>query len=497
MKRQIIKYGDPPCFVDCHSGYTLNGLTGRGSEFMVTCGSDGQWHGLEECKAPPISISGRIDDAQSSRIKLAGATVRIEKDGSVLDSVTTGRSGVFNARGALGNVSVTVVQDGYIAMQKYIMVNGPVRSGQAADMALSKVLPLGAWRATLTWGAKPTDLDTWIKWGKGRGTKVYYGRTKSTAPGTGGLTAELDRDDVNGYGPETTTFTNIGSCETKGSCLMYFEIDNYTPRSGSIGAANAKVTIYRGDRVEAEFPIPTSVGTKKKYIVFTLDAMKGHEKVYAGDKTTPPYIVDTAAGQQDWFDSFDSAIWSKVKDGGLIYALYRSSGENLGSLEMAKYYNVQDAGGALECTETDWSTTFQSEGWATCSPGSFLAGFYRASPSPMDDIGQITKAYCCKPKHMPSSWGNCYEQGLFVSHGWSTCQKQGGQATAMVALHRTSGSDLSAINTAKCCAFADSGLVPSPPPSPRPPRPARSFHRRRRRAWASSWHRRRSWGGWR
>eukprot|EP00747_Dinoflagellata_sp_TGD_P225849 gnl/TRDRNA2_/TRDRNA2_99617_c1_seq1.p1 gnl/TRDRNA2_/TRDRNA2_99617_c1~~gnl/TRDRNA2_/TRDRNA2_99617_c1_seq1.p1 ORF type:complete len:458 (-),score=98.79 gnl/TRDRNA2_/TRDRNA2_99617_c1_seq1:272-1489(-) len=304
------------------------------------------------------------------------------------------------------------------------------------------------------------------------------------APGTGGLEVSLDRDAVEGYGPEVTSFSNVGHCTSMSACLVYFIVDNYSYEDGNLADAEAVVTVYRGDRVEATFKIPSNIGTATEYTVFTLDARIGQEKIYAGDRIIPPFLSEDWQGISDWWDTFDGGIWSRVKEGGLLFGLYRSDGNNLHNLEQAKYYTVQDAGGEMDCTEEDWHDTFQSEGWSLCPAGAYMAGLLRTGSAldTMDGIGQLVKAYCCRPQSMPAEWGECFEQGIFSTQGWSTCDTKGGHPTAMVGLRRSSGDSLESINKAKCCAFPDIGLVPSPPLSEEV-ESDNDFHRRRRSAW--------------
>lgn len=69
----------------------------------------------------------------------------------------------------------------------------------------------GEWRVTLQWAKKSKDLDSWTFMGENAKEKVYYVDKSITDSGTD-VEAILDRDDVSGYGPETTTFKGIGTC---------------------------------------------------------------------------------------------------------------------------------------------------------------------------------------------------------------------------------------------------------------------------------------------
>jgi len=480
---ETVKYGDKPFLADCQAGYYMAGMQQKGTEQLITCQSDGEYSEIVHCEPAALSISGVVDDAQNSGIKLKGASMTLRKGGVVISEGKTTSSGIFRGTAVEGECEIEVKKDGYITATKKINVSAPVSVGQGADISMSKILPPGAWRITLSWGKYPTDLDSHIFLGKNREKHVYYARTAATATGTGGLTVELDRDDTSSYGPETTTFFNVGKCTKKGYCLIYFEVENYTPNDGSIGESEGLITAYRGDKVEGTVKIPKSAGNAVKFIVFTLDATEGKEKIYQGDKSTPPFLSTNHVGTADWYGSMGSpATWSKAVEGSVLFSMRRGQKNDLSDLQEAQYYNVQDSYGPLDCQEVDWSATLQ--GWSDCPAGFYLSGLYRHGVP--DEVSQITKGYCCKAKSMPAEWGHCYEQGIFAQPGAvGECSQRNGEPTAMVGLHRTAVNDITGIDKAKCCNFKDVGLVDSPPPSVTPPVP-RDFHRRRRRAASST-----------
>ncbi|MEF3695120.1 MAG: hypothetical protein V3576_07225 [Candidatus Cloacimonadota bacterium] len=70
-----------------------------------------------------------------------------------------------------------------------------------ATMAFTSLIPMEAFRATLTWDTNGTDVDFWIT--DPNGEKCYFGNQTTDS----GL--ELDFDDTDGYGPENITATNI------------------------------------------------------------------------------------------------------------------------------------------------------------------------------------------------------------------------------------------------------------------------------------------------
>lgn len=67
-------------------------------------------------------------------------------------------------------------------------------------------LTAGEYRVVLTWGIYPTDTDSHIygKNSSGNSIHVYYAHKEDSL---NGRTVDLNRDDITGYGSETTTFS--------------------------------------------------------------------------------------------------------------------------------------------------------------------------------------------------------------------------------------------------------------------------------------------------
>merc|ERR1719161_1059062 len=148
---------------------------------------------------------------------------------------------------------------------------------------MSKVLPQDAWRAVVIWDKESRDIDS----------HTYFG---------------------SGFGPETTTFKNIGKCKTRGNCLLKFKIKNYSYRNKALGDSGVKITLYNGNSVHSTYEIPASVGDAKStwYMttIFTIDARDGATKViHKGDYDEPAYITDSKRGRQNWWSSLDHQTW--------------------------------------------------------------------------------------------------------------------------------------------------------------------------------------------
>jgi hypothetical protein len=197
--------------VKCLDGYTIGGAADGDRKTSLVCMSDGHFSTMEtSCEEIKFSISGILDDAQSAVTKLSKAKVTLSV-GSYSTVATASISGLYKASVPAGNVTIEVMKAGYITQSKTISVtNANVAPGQGADMSLSKVLPPGAWRVVLTWKTNNTDLDSHFYFGNGKSAHMFWGNRNLQAAGTGGITAVLDRDDPDGYGPETSTRTRSG-----------------------------------------------------------------------------------------------------------------------------------------------------------------------------------------------------------------------------------------------------------------------------------------------
>jgi hypothetical protein len=452
-----MKYQDVAVY-NCADGYTVGGMSWARSKFQIKCQADGTYTAVEaQCMEPKMQVSGEFTDAQSGSLKLAGATVKFERGGAVLSTVTTDLSGRFTINIPKGELKMTGSLDGYITMSKTVAITGNVARGQGADMALSKVLPPGAWRTTVSWLEEPSDDDSHTYFGPNFNTHVYWpGRARTkTAAGTGGIKVVLDRDDVNGFGPETTTFMNLGNCQGTNRCLIKFQIKKYSGRV-TLGEGKPIVRVFVGDKMEAEYhPEPPANIGRNLYTVFSLWG-GADPKLYQGEMKEGPYLSETQQNA-NWWGSLDSAQWSTVPGNSLMTGMYRHpSGINrVYAIEEGRFRRLRNSQGT-ECYQQDWWGTFDHAGWAMCNPGYFMSGIYRTGNAWDGTAGvhQLEMAYCCKPKGLPNAYGECSEDAIFERNGASTCAAD----KAIAGLFRSSDNSINGIDKMKCCQLK-SGLV--------------------------------------
>ena len=136
-------------------------------------------------------------------------------------------------------IPLKVEKDGYIALKTTVRV----MAGTVWDkfFLLTKKLPLNSARFVLSWGEKPRDLDLHLV---GSDFHISYRNMKSYAN-----QAELDRDDTNGYGPETITLQRI---EASKRYVLY--VHNYS-NDAKINQ-KARVYIYLNNRLDRVITLP-------------------------------------------------------------------------------------------------------------------------------------------------------------------------------------------------------------------------------------------------
>ncbi len=122
--------------------------------------------------------------------------------------------------------------------------------------SVSPILPIGVIRIVLDWDKRPGDLDAhFVKSGD------YHISYRNKTVSSDGV-ARLDRDDMNGYGPETITVNNIS---TNSEYIFY--VHDYTNQtaSGSRALSNSKacVKVFGNGQLLFVFNVPEeSRGTK-------------------------------------------------------------------------------------------------------------------------------------------------------------------------------------------------------------------------------------------
>lgn len=181
-------------------------------------------------KATEETVKGVVVDAVTGK-GIDGASMSFNPTSGSGDTVgtLTDSYGEFSVQLKPGSYEIEITKDGYIKEEfNFTVEKGKTYSG--VQFVLSPALS-GEARIVLEWGSKPTDLDSHLTGtsSKGNGVHVYFLDTVCEA-------AELDLDDTDGYGPETTTIHDLDGDYT-------FAVQDYT-FSGTMAQNGATVKVY-------------------------------------------------------------------------------------------------------------------------------------------------------------------------------------------------------------------------------------------------------------
>jgi len=254
----------------CWPGYTLDGQAAGRTKITSSVNSIGQfWPPVPaQCKMISYSICGWTRDARNGR-GLGGITVQAGGK-----STTSRSNGFYQLWGVpAGPVTLKVSGGNFIDVEKQFNLFKNTHCEGVGAVKMSPKMANHEWRAVLSWGRRPSDLDTHVYWGTRK--TLWYRRGMNWGYGMG---VALEKDDVSSYGPETIFFKKIGGC-TSGSaihCDITYKIKDYG-RNGIIkSGSEASVILYHGDHVVGEFKVsdaPDSAISSDKnwWHVFTID----------------------------------------------------------------------------------------------------------------------------------------------------------------------------------------------------------------------------------
>ncbi|MBU0560707.1 MAG: hypothetical protein KKD86_12990 [Bacteroidetes bacterium] len=129
--------------------------------------------------------------------------------------------------------------------------------------SISPKMPIGTVRVVLDWGKSPNDLDAHlVKEGD------YHISFRNMIVSKDGI-ARLDKDDIDGFGPETITIKSID----KNASYKFYTHD-YTNKgsasSTALGNSNASIKVYGGDNELLEVFTVSSSLVGDKWEVFEI-----------------------------------------------------------------------------------------------------------------------------------------------------------------------------------------------------------------------------------
>lgn len=205
-----------------------------------------------------VTFSGIVRNAQSGS-SVGDVNITIHEGynnptGDVFISVLSDSNGNFSAEIPTGYYTLVLVKDGFVTSSN---ISISLAADKHQELTITPVVSATEAVITLTWGANPRDLDSFLY--KDGEYQIYYG---NKTVDLGEETANLDVDDTSSFGPETITLDNIDS-----SGLYTYKVHHYSG-SESIATSDAVVTVNFGDTTYTFRP-PNQSG--RLWTVFTVE----------------------------------------------------------------------------------------------------------------------------------------------------------------------------------------------------------------------------------
>jgi len=198
--------------------------------------------------APPAprtgDVSGTVVDGRTGNAVSAATVVLTSSAGQDIAAVSTTGGGVFTVPDVpAGDYTLSVSATGYATASQSITVVAAQTT--TVNVALSSSQASGTVSIVLTWGAEPRDMDSHL-YPQG-GARVFYGNQGDCA------VACLDRDDTDGFGPETMTI------KVTASTLWTYGVYNYSG-TGTFSGSPARVQVYVGNTLVRTYDAPSGTG---------------------------------------------------------------------------------------------------------------------------------------------------------------------------------------------------------------------------------------------
>jgi len=178
---------------------------------------------------------------------IEGADVMIENIGN-FKSDSAGR--VMFPKQPDGLIKAIFKKTGYISAMLNIDV--AAETIMKNRYYLSPTLNIDQFRVVLSWDQKPEDLDAHFM--KSNSYHISYRNTRVLNDGTG----QLDRDDMDGFGPETITVDQLDA-NAEYTFFVYNYSAKVNPSAPPISSSKATVWVYGNNKLLNVFYIPTSI----------------------------------------------------------------------------------------------------------------------------------------------------------------------------------------------------------------------------------------------
>lgn len=209
-------------------------------------------------------LSGVVVDAMTGEGVPDAELVFVgQEDASHSRETSTDRKGAFSVELDPDVYEVTITAEGYVA-EIFEFEMGEDKNYSGEQYVISPELAEGSARIVLEWGAEPQDLDSYLIGDSDNGESIFVSYYRKTASSGGETLAELDVDDINGYGPETITLYNLNG-------VYRYTVVDYR-LTNTLQEYGATVKVYLPGQVRPEIiTVAPGAGVENIWEVFALD----------------------------------------------------------------------------------------------------------------------------------------------------------------------------------------------------------------------------------
>lgn len=221
--------------------------------------------GASNCANVNVQVYNSV---QGTSAPLSGATVMIGTR-----SASTNSLGVASFTGlAEATVSVSVSSNGFTAATQSATLS--CASTNTITVALSPSsgqtggLTSGQFRAILTWGQNPSDLDSHMTGPISGSTSRFHTYYANRSGGTGS-TCALDVDDTTSFGPETVTCPATSTTGSLVAGVYRYSVHHFSG-SSTIGTSGASVRLEFGNGTVYTYTPPSTASYRGSGDVWTV-----------------------------------------------------------------------------------------------------------------------------------------------------------------------------------------------------------------------------------
>lgn len=208
-------------------------------------------------------LSGVVVDAVSGDgVKDAVLTFKPAKKSIREKSVKTDAEGIFSVDLDPAVYTILITADDYVE-EDFVFEIKEGRNYSGEQFTISPKLQKGTARIVLEWNAEPQDLDSYLMGSTDDGKEVSVNFRQKEAKSGGNVIAALDLDDMDGYGPETTTIYNLNG-------VYKFQVADFR-RTGTMKQYGATVKVYLPGKDPVTITIDPGADVKDIWIVCEID----------------------------------------------------------------------------------------------------------------------------------------------------------------------------------------------------------------------------------